>query len=442
MRASLIAVFLVLLHALAFGQRTPSGSTPVIPLVDYHQHLFSPAKAATVYDAPLPAITLPAELADLVRKRETSWNNAASLAAFYTADSWLVNTFDEDAPTWLKGREKVAEEVTKLSETAYTITPVAYKISGDTASVAGYYTQNLAAGDRHFGHIFLSLVRNGGSWLIAAETPTFPGPFSREPSTSNQLIAQLDDARIGKALVLSVAYQWGSSSKLRPGEYDRVRAENDYISQQVSKYPKRLYGYCSFNPLKEYAIAELQRCIKLPGMIGLKLHFGNSRIELRNPEHVEKVRAVFAAANRLRVPILAHLWTLNPNYGREDAQLFLDKVLPAAPDIVVQIAHLAGGGTSTLSALSVYADAIAAGDRRTRNLYFDVATSTNGETAENLREDAKLIRKIGVKRILYGTDTSPPRPPARVSWGIFRGQMPLTDEEFKIIASNLLPFLR
>ncbi|HEV2765794.1 MAG TPA: amidohydrolase family protein, partial [Pyrinomonadaceae bacterium] len=309
--------------------------------------------------------------------------------------------------------------------------------------VAGYYTRGEGEALRHFGHVFLSLRKGAdGRWLIAAETPTFPGPFTREPGTAEQLLAQLDDAGIRRAVVLSVAYQWGSPANSGPGEYDRVKAENDYVAQQVARAPQRLVGFCAFNPLKDYALRELERCRNDLRLKGLKLHFGNSRVELRNPEHVEKVRRVFAAANARRVPVVAHLWTLNKDYGREDAEIFLNKILPAAPDITIQIAHMAGGGNSTPAALKVYADAIAVGDPRTRNLYFDVATLTRNQTAEALRRDAALIRRIGVRRILYGTDTSPPNPPARVSWANFRGLMPLTDDEFRTIAANVAPYLR
>jgi predicted TIM-barrel fold metal-dependent hydrolase len=193
--------------------------------------------------------------------------------------------------------------------------------------------------------------------------------------------------------------------------------------------------------LKEYALAELERCSKLPLMKGLKLHFGNSGVELRNPEHVKKVQRVFAAADALRMPIVVHLWTLNPRYGGEDARIFLDKVLPEAAHVTVQIAHLAGGGRSTPAAMQVYADAIARHDLRTQHVYFDVATSTEGENSEGLNKDAEFIRQVGPQRVLYGTDTSPPNPPARVSWAMFRALVPLTDDEFRTIASNVLEYL-
>jgi hypothetical protein len=89
-----------------------------------------------------------------------------------------------------------------------------------------------------------------------------------------------------------------------------------------------------------------------------------------------------------------------------------------------------------------FADAITAGDPRTKNLYFDVATLTAGQSKEGLQKDAMRMRQIGLKRILYGTDTSPPHPPARISWGNFKGLMPLTDTELRIIARNVAPYMR
>jgi predicted TIM-barrel fold metal-dependent hydrolase len=207
----------------------------------------------------------------------------------------------------------------------------------------------------------------------------------------------------------------------------------------VSKFPDRLAAFCSFNPLKEYALAEIERCAKLPNVKGLKLHFGNSGVEVLNPEHVEKVRRVFASANEHRLAIVVHLWTLEKTYGRKHAEAFLNQILPAAPDVPVQIAHFAGGGPGySDEALEVYAEAIAKGDPRTKNLYFDFATVADGQTQEVLKKFAERIRQIGPKRVLYGTDLGPPA--ARQSWLNFRMTVPLTDEEFKTIAGNVAPY--
>ncbi len=419
-------------------------STISIPLVDYHQHLLSPAKARAVYDPPLPAIQLPEELTRLINAREKAWNDKSSLGALYTEDSIMLNTLNEDFPTWMKGHAAVAEQLSNFFANPYRITPIAYKVNDSRGFIAGYYSRGEGESIRHFGHIFLLLSKDSsGKWLIAVETPTFPGPFSSEPSTADQLVAQLDDAGIQRAVVLSVAYQWGSPFNAGHNEYEKVVAENDYIARQVNRYPKRLVGFCSFNPLKGYALEELLRCQKTLHLKGLKLHFGNSRVDIRKQEHLDKVCQVLQATNKLGMPIVVHLWT-NPAYeteGGQYAKIFLEEILPEIPDVTIQIAHMAGGGRSTDSALAVFADAIAAGDKRTKNLFFDVATLTAGQSKEGLRKDAMRIRQIGLKRILYGTDTSPPNPTPRLSWANFKGLMPLTPEEIKTIAENIAPYL-
>jgi len=156
------------------------------------------------------------------------------------------------------------------------------------------------------------------------------------------------------------------------------------------------------------------------------------------------VARVFRAANQHHLAVIVHMWT-SPEYettGGNDARVFLTRLLPEAPDVAVQIAHMAGGGRATDSALAVFANAITAHDPRTKNLYFDVATLTAGETPEGLQRDAMRMRQIGLNRILFGSDLSPPNPSPRDSWQMFRLKVPLTEDEFRTIAANVAPYLR
>jgi predicted TIM-barrel fold metal-dependent hydrolase len=269
------------------------------------------------------------------------------------------------------------------------------------------------------------------------------------PVAADRLIAQLDDAGIQRAAVLSLAYAYGSPS-LSGGndEYALVRGENDWTSQQVAKYPDRLRALCSVNPLKEYALAELERCATIPNLrYGLKLHLANSQLDLRNPAHVELLRRTFRAANERRMAIVVHLWT-GRAYGQADAEVFLRDVLPEAPDIPIQIAHLAGAGPgldrASQKALAVFADAISSTDPRTRNIYFDVTTSVTMQTsAEDARFIAARLRQIGLRRILYGSDMAiGGNPTPRQGWAAFRGTLPLTEGEFTTIANNVAPYMR
>src|SRR6185295_362697 len=141
----------------------------------------------------------------------------------------------------------------------------------------------------------------------------------------------------------------------------------------VAQFPNRLVAFCSLNPLSDYAIKELNRCAASGKFKGLKLHFGASAVDLLNPKHVEKVRAIVAEANRLRLPLVVHVRADYNNYGAAHAHVLLDKIVSAAPDVSFTIAHLWGGEAFSDEALAVYAHAVASRDPHARNLYFDIA---------------------------------------------------------------------
>jgi predicted TIM-barrel fold metal-dependent hydrolase len=276
------------------------------------------------------------------------------------------------------------------------------------------------------------------------------GDSGAQGINARDLIALLDSARIQRALVLSVAYTWGKASRAPvEHEYDYVKAENDWTAQQVAQYPKRLRAYCSFNPLKPYALEELQRCSRDPQLhFGLKLHFGNSDVDLDNPGDVAQVRKVFEAANGYRMPIVVHLHTSldkSRNYGAHEAHVFLKDVLAAAAQVPVQIAHLAGSGgydAGTDSALSVFADAISRHDRRMKNVWFDAAAVVRPAMSPGeLKQIARRIRQIGVQRVLYGSDaaTGPFAYPG-AGWAAFL-RLPLSEAEFRRIAENVAPYM-
>jgi len=452
-----IAAAAVLVVAYAAGQShdraaattVEASSTPLVPVVDHHQHLLSPALAAALL-SPVPAtIGLPPELQRRFRTGAPKHNDSAAIADFYTEDAVLGFSWGTLAPasptSWSHGRPMIASFLSRAFRNQPSLTPIAYDVHGSSGYIVGY----LSGIPRHFD-VHLSLRRGGdGAWRIAAQTITFaPRPTPPQPVTAKELVAQLDAAGIRRALVLSLAYAHGSPALRRDDEHARTRAENDWTAQQVARYPDRLRVFYSVNPLRDYALTELQRCADDPQLRhGLKLHLANSQVEFRNAQHVDQLRRVFRAANARRMPIVAHVWT-GESYGQAEARVFLNEVLPAAPDIPIQIAHLAGAGPGldqgSREALSVFADAVAARDPRTRNLYFDVTTIVTMQTSvEEAAFIVANIRKIGLSRILYGSDMAiSGNPPARQSWGAFRAMLPLTEAEFRTVANNVAPYMR
>lgn len=275
-------------------------------------------------------------------------------------------------------------------------------------------------------------------------------PF--QPLTARDLVAMLDAAGIRQAVVLSAAYAWGSPARSIGGEYAKVRAENDWNAAQAARYPGRLRAFCSFNPLQEYALDELARCAASPGLErGIKLHFGNSDVQLDNPAHLERLREVFRAANAHRMAIVLHMRASVSNqrpYGAAQARIFVEQLLPMAPDVPVQVAHLAGAGPgyddpAADSVMAVLAEAVERHDARTRNLWFDVASlADDGISPQDAARLVRRIRQVGAGRILYGSDAAAgANLHPREGWAAFR-RLPLTDAEFARIADNVAPYLQ
>jgi predicted TIM-barrel fold metal-dependent hydrolase len=271
----------------------------------------------------------------------------------------------------------------------------------------------------------------------------------RLPNSAKSLVAYLDSAGIKRALVLSVAYQYGNPSRHVENEYEHVKAENDWTSAQVALYPDRLRAFCGVNPLAPYALDEIARCARDPRLrTGLKLHFGNSDVNVHDAAQVAQLQRVFRAANANGMAIVVHMHASVDKrrpYGRAEAVVFLEQLLPAAPDVPVQIAHLAGAGAyddSTDHAAAVFVDAIARHDPRVAHLYVDVSgLNIDALTPERKARLARRIRQIGLDRILYGSDGAIPGHGPREYWASFK-TLPLTEAELRTIAMNVAPYMK
>jgi predicted TIM-barrel fold metal-dependent hydrolase len=160
----------------------------------------------------------------------------------------------------------------------------------------------------------------------------------------------LNEGKLDRAFILSGSYVLGQDGIEGPDEYYDVKKENNYLAIQCARYPERLIGFFSVNPLKEYAIKEVDRCydeLKLPG---LKLHFTNSDVDLTNPEHLKKIQELFSHSAKRGIPILLHFRSNNPAFGKKDAEILINEVIAKTPELKLQIAHLGGwGGFDTVT---------------------------------------------------------------------------------------------
>ncbi|MDY0973587.1 amidohydrolase family protein [Massilia sp. CFBP9012] len=270
------------------------------------------------------------------------------------------------------------------------------------------------------------------------------------PVDADALVAQLDAAGIGRAAVLSAAYAYGLPARAIDHEYARVRAENDWVAAQAARHPERLVALCSFNPPKDYALLELGRCATSPGFgRGIKLDFAASDVQLDQSGHVERLRQVFRAANARGMAIVMDMRAsraLGRPYGAAQAHVLLEQVLPYAPDVPVQVSHLAGNGpgfgdTPAREALAVLAEAAARQDPRMRQVWFDVAAVVQADLpADEARRLVRRLRQLGLDRVLYGSD---PRGDNEEpdGWEAFL-RLPLEEAETARVARNVVPYLR
>jgi predicted TIM-barrel fold metal-dependent hydrolase len=247
-----------------------------------------------------------------------------------------------------------------------------------------------------------------------------------KPLTASELIVQLDAVGMRRSVALSDAYRLGSPFVKVMHEAAAVNAENDWTLSQVQIYPDRLVGFCSVNPVRPYALAAIEHCASIGLRDGLKLHLANAKFSFDHPAEVEQLRRVFAAADRLLLPILIHQRSGENWQGRHDVHVFMEQVLPSASHVLIQVAHLGGRGgndQATDNTLSAFAEVCEKHPDPCRHLYFDISavvlSSASAEAAsgsdDRLLWDeqkdftngperlAANLHRIGLSRILFGT---------------------------------------
>lgn len=297
---------------------------------------------------------------------------------------------------------------------------------------------------------------DGGEVLQQAREAAGKQPGDAGRVTADRVIKMLDRAGLGQAAVLSNAYMFGMPELDYEDEYAKVRAENDYVASQAARYPDRLKGFYSVDPLADYALEEIERCAADDRLTGLKLHLANAGVDLRDSGHVARLAQVFARAGELEQPVIIHLRTRNGDYGARDARIFMDEVLSSAPGIVVQVAHLGGWSgmdEATRAVVDAFAEAMEQdSDGTLAGIFFDTAETVIPRSRANGREalvkrvrklnrrTAEAIQRLGPDRVVFGSDWVSPgeiEPVVRA----FAEELPLPADVNSNLADNRAPYL-
>jgi predicted TIM-barrel fold metal-dependent hydrolase len=305
-----------------------------------------------------------------------------------------------------------------------------------------------AATDHHLHLVSPELAKVMGS--LADQDPATAKLLDPEVTRvrgTAEALAVLDAAGLQKGVLLSGGYMY-SSPMLAAQQLDAVallHSENAYNVAAAAASGGRLLAFIGLNPLVPESRAELDYWVKHGGVTGVKLHFGNSGIDFHDAGQVRQVRELFAAVSAARLALVVHPRS-RPQYGADEAKIFVEQILPAAGETPVQLAHGGGWGgldDGTLDALEVYTGAMARGAPGTQQMVIDLAMLTLGEeTALPLRERAvALIRRAGLKRFVMGSDWPAVYTPAAHEAYLLR-QLPFTTEEWQTLRGNDAPYVR
>lgn len=192
----------------------------------------------------------------------------------------------------------------------------------------------------------------------------------------------------------------------------QVISINNFIAQSVEKYPDKLIGFGAMHPDFEDISGEIERIDAL-GLKGIKLHSDFQQFNIDD----EKAFPIYENAQKHGLPILFHIGDNRYDYSSPERLL---NIVKKFPNLTVIGAHFAGWSMWDKGAELFNHSGI----------YTDCSSSLYAMTPEHA---ADLIRKIGVHRVMWGTDY--PMWSAKEELERF-DHLPLTDRERELILSE------
>ena len=265
-------------------------------------------------------------------------------------------------------------------------------------------------------HIFPPWLRERRDEYIKVD-PCFSLLYSQPKAriaTAEELIASMDEAGIDLSVVLNAG--WVSQ--------ELCVKTNDYILDSVSRYPKRLVGFCAVQPRAgDAAIAELERCAKA-GARGI----GELRSDVQgfNLADETTMKPIVDAALKHDLIFLTHSSEpVGHEYSGKGSITpdILYSFITAFPNLKLVCAHW-GGGLPFYALMTEVAEALA-------NVFFDTAATVFLYRPEIFEQVSRII---GSDKVLFGTDY-PLMHQNRVIAQIQSSQLPEEDKA-RILGAN------
>ncbi len=259
------------------------------------------------------------------------------------------------------------------------------------------------------------------------------------PVDGAEIIRRMNADGIQRAFVLSTAYQMAVDARLtrtpEDAEHLRVRLENDFTAAECARFADRLIPFLSVNPKRGYAVDEIDRCVDVNKMRGLKLHLWNSLVDTRQAADLAALKRVVARAAQRGLPVVAHILVGDvPNYGPDDTERFVREVIAPLDTLKISLAHLGGAGAFGAQQQSCFERLIrlcGPESEFANRVWVDMAAillpTTPRDDAQRLGE---LLPRWGLHRVFWGSDASVD------ALAETRRQWPISDADWRTIAEQ------
>jgi len=235
-------------------------------------------------------------------------------------------------------------------------------------------------------HVFSPRLKEDRNRYIEND-PSFATLYSSpkaKVATADELIDSMDKEGIDVSVILNGGWT----------THELCVETNDYILESITRYPRRLIGFCTVQPQSlDAAIAEIERCAT-GGIKGVgEIRPDTQLFELTEHEIMEPLVEVMVKHNLI---LLTHasepVGHQYPGKGNVTPDM-LYPFITSFPDLTVVCAHW-GGGLPFYALMPEVKEAMG-------NVYFDTAASPFLYSPQIY---SQVVQLVGADKILFGSD--------------------------------------
>jgi len=210
--------------------------------------------------------------------------------------------------------------------------------------------------------------------------------LSKLPKTTGQLLEEMDDAGVARAVILGQ-----DTHATRNPSFKNYTIRNEELAQIASRSDDRLVPFAGVDPnAGASAVRELRRAVRQLGMRGLKVHSSANSVFLNDRR---RMFPIYEFCQDASVPILFHTGTT----GLGDCEIkyskteLVDEVCQAFPDLRVVMAHFGWPWPEVAMAIAL----------RNPNVFIDVSGWKPRYIPQSVMP---YLNGILQDRFLFGTD--------------------------------------